>query len=283
MDLRQVVGLAAWPEHRRLLDRAVARFHKDARVPGLLLGGSFVSGNPDFYSDLDLYIVVDDRYFLDVLAEKKPAASAAGRVLTGFVSDHLGPGGDEMYIAVYDGPVEIDFNYLRRSTLKPSWKMASRFILKDADGSVGEVIRSSAGLTPPPPSREALEVLHNKFWSWCWYVFGKIARGELWEALGGVHDIRERALVPLLEWDAGRPSEGAPRLESRVSDQSLARLAATVSPPDAAALYRALTVEIEMFRELQARVYPRYQVTVDDRGSRDIQHAIESAWQTRGQ
>ena len=281
MDPLHVPGLAAWPEHRRLLDGALGRFHKDARVPGLLLGGSFISGNPDFYSDLDLYIVVYDQYFADVLAEKKTAAAAAGRVLTGFVPDHLGPGGDEMYIAVYEGPVKIDFNYLRQSILKPNWKLAMRFALKDVDSTLGEVIRASAALTPSPPSREMLEALHNKFWTWCWYVFGKIARGELWEALDGVHGIRSLALVPLLEWDAGRPGEGSRRLESRVNARSLARLAATVSRLDATALYGALKVEIELFRELQARVYPRYQLVVDDRGSCDIQHAIELAWQTR--
>lgn len=228
-----------------------------------------------------MYIVVEDEHFVSVLAEKKIAAAAAGRALTGFVPDHLGPGGDEMYIAVYEGPVKIDFNYLRRSTVKPNWKLATRLVLKDMDGTLGEIIRASSGVTPPPPSGETLEALHNKFWTWCWYVFGKIARGELWEALDGVRDIRILGLVPLLEWDAGRPQEGSRRLESRVDARWLARLAATISPPDATALYGALKVEIELFRELQARVYPRYQVAVDDRGSRSIEHAIELAWQTR--
>lgn len=44
-----------------------------------------------------------DEHFANLLAEKETAAASAGRILTGFVPDHLGPGGDEMYIAVYDG------------------------------------------------------------------------------------------------------------------------------------------------------------------------------------
>src|SRR5207302_1183736 len=65
------------------------------------------------------------------------------------------------------------------------------------------------------------------------------ARGELWEALDGVHAIRSLALVPLLEWDAGKAPEGARRLESRVSDGVQTRLAATVCGLDAVGLFGA--------------------------------------------
>jgi predicted nucleotidyltransferase len=278
LDPREIASLAAWPEHRRILARAGEQIQKDSRVPGLLLGGSFVSGRPDFYSDLDLYIIVHDEHFEDLLAERQTAAAAAGRVLTGFVPDHLGPGGDEMYIAVYDGPVKADFNYVRRSTVKPNWRLVSRLVLKDADGTLAGAIRASAGLMPPPPSVEALEALHNKFWTWCWYVFGKIARGELWEALDGLHTIRSLALVTVAEWDAGSLQEGHRRLESRLNDQVRARLAATVSTLDPAALYSALQAEIGVFHDLQASVWPRYRVAVDEAPGRIIQEAIRRAW-----
>ena len=48
-------GLSRLPEHRKLLERAVARFRDDARVVGLVLGGSLAHGAADFYSDVDLY------------------------------------------------------------------------------------------------------------------------------------------------------------------------------------------------------------------------------------
>src|SRR5437660_10548863 len=95
MDTMRIPGLVAWPEHRRVLAKAVERFQQDDRIPGLLLGGSFASGSHDFYSDLDLYIVADDEHFADVLAEKTTAAATAGRMLTAFVPDQLGPSCDE--------------------------------------------------------------------------------------------------------------------------------------------------------------------------------------------
>ena len=45
------------PKHRKLLERAVARFQDDVRVVGLVAGGSLVHGAADFYSDVDLYIL----------------------------------------------------------------------------------------------------------------------------------------------------------------------------------------------------------------------------------
>ena len=272
-------AFAAWPEHYRVLTAALAHFEADKRVPGVMLGGSFAGGRPDFYSDVDLYLIVRDGDFAAVLAEKERAAAAAGRVLTGFIPDHLGPGGDEMYIAVYDGPIHADFNYVRRSTLKPHWKLAARAVLKDADGGLEAVVRASRGLTPQPPSPESLNVIHNKFWTWCWYVFGKIARGELWEALGAVHTIRTLALVPMIAWDAGLQPEGYRRLESRADERLRGRLAMTVPSPETVSLYAALQAEIELFGEIQDRVCRRFGVAVDDAAGREISHAIHKAWQ----
>ena len=56
-------------------------------------------------------------------------------------------------------------------------------VLKDRHGRLGVVARSEA-LGPPRPSAEDVAEL-NQFWTWCWYAFGKIERGELWEALDG--------------------------------------------------------------------------------------------------
>lgn len=77
MDPMRIPDLATWPEHRRVLARATEYFHNDSRIPGVLLGGSLASGTPDFYSDVDLYIVVRDELFAHVLAEKESAAAAA--------------------------------------------------------------------------------------------------------------------------------------------------------------------------------------------------------------
>lgn len=94
-----------------------------------------------------------------------------------------------------------------------------------------------------------------------------------------MHGIRALALVPLLEWDTGRPPEGARRLESRVGGALRARLSATIPAPDA--LYGALQAEIELFREIQACVCPRHSVNIGGGAAHVIHGAIEHGWASR--
>jgi predicted nucleotidyltransferase len=119
------------PEHRALLEHAVAYFRADDRVAGLILGGSLARGGVDFYSDVDIYIVVRDEAFDAIFAERDVAAEATGAPLFRFAVDPV-PGGSRDYIVTYEGPIKVDFMYLKESDLEPASKWAGRSVLKDA-------------------------------------------------------------------------------------------------------------------------------------------------------
>jgi len=248
------------PQHRELLGRALAWFRDDVRAVGLVVGGSLAHGETDFYSDVDLYVVVRDGAFEDVFAERASIAEAVGSPLFCFTVDPV-PRGSTDYIVVYEGPIKFDFMYLKESDLEPHPKWVGCVALKDTDGRVGAVVARSEALGPPRPSAEGLSELNQKFWTWCWYAFGKIERGELWEALDGLHSIRSLALVPLLDWALERPHEGYRRLEQKTDPEEASGLLATVAPVRAQALYAALRAEVELFRKLRATVLNRYGLT----------------------
>ena len=250
------------PQHRELLERAFAYFRDDIRIVGLVVGGSLARGGVDFYSDLDLYVVVRDVAFEDVFTEKTSSAEAVGSPLFGFAVDPVA-GGSTDHIVLYEGPVKFDFMYLKESDLGPHPRWDGCVVLKDADGRLGAVVARSEALEPPRPSAEDLSELSQKFWTWCWYAFGKIERGELWEALDGLHSIRTLVLVPLLDWTAERRHEGYRRLERKTSQEQASRLSATVAPMRAQAFHAALRAEVELFRELRAAVLDRYGLTID--------------------
>ena len=84
---RHLPSLDRLPQHRALLERAFARFRDDFRAVGLVVGGSLARGGADFYSDLDLYVVVRDGAFEDVFAERNSTAEALGSPLFGFAVD----------------------------------------------------------------------------------------------------------------------------------------------------------------------------------------------------
>jgi predicted nucleotidyltransferase len=278
-------GLRAPRGHRELLGRAVARLWDDARVVGLVLGGSLARGAGDPYSDVDLYIVVSDGAFDGALSERDAVTEVVGSLLFAFDVDPM-PGGSTDRIVVYEGPdgfpVKFDFMYLEESDLEPAPKWAGCAVLEDEGGRVGAVVARSEGLAPPPPKPEELRELNQKFWVWSWYVFGKIVRGELWEALAGLHDIRSLALVPLLEWAAERPHEGYRRLEGKLDAETASRLKATLSPLEPEALYAALRAEAELFRGLRATVFDRHGLGFDPAPEEKLEAEMGRLWAARG-
>jgi predicted nucleotidyltransferase len=279
--LDSLAALNRLPQHRNLLERAVARFRDDDRVLGLVLGGSLALGGADFYSDVDLYVIVRNESLDAVFAERDAAAEAIGSPLLRFTVEPL-PGGSRDYIVTYPGPVKLDLMYHRESEVVPGPKWEDRPVLKDDSGSLAVVVSRSAGSGPDRHAPEALAELEQKFWTWCWYVFGKISRGELWEALDGLHTIRTLALLPLLDWAAGRPHEGYRRLERKLDPRTSGLLAATVVPLQPGALYAALQAEITLFRELRVIVFDRYGLTFDPKPGEIIEEEISRRWAEEG-
>jgi hypothetical protein len=155
-------------------------------------------------------------------------------------------------------------------------------VLKDTNGRLEAVVARSEALRPPRPSAEDLSELNQKFWTWCWYAFGKIERGELWEALDGLHSIRGLALVPLLDWSAERAHEGYRRLERKTNQEQASRLSATLAPMRARALHAALRAEVELFRELRAAVLERYGLSIDPAHEEVLESEMSRRWGAGG-
>jgi hypothetical protein len=155
-------------------------------------------------------------------------------------------------------------------------------VLEDDGGRLGGVVARSEGLAPPPPKPEELRELNQKFWTLCWYVFGKIVRGELWEALDDLRNIRSLALVPLLDWAAERSHEGYRRLEGKLDAETASRMAATLSPPEPEALYAALRAEVKLFRGLRAEVFGRHGPGFDPAPEEALEAEMGRLWAARG-
>jgi hypothetical protein len=275
--------LDQFPEHQRMLDAVVASYRDDPRVAGVLLGGSNVAGGMDFYSDVDLDVMVADAAFDAVFAERDRVLAAVGRPLFRFMADI--PGGEHLSVVLYDspaGPVKLDVEYHRASAIVPTWWLTRCRLLVDRTGALAATLAAtlaaSAGLQPPAPRVEDLQELNQKFWPWCWYTFGKIVRGELWEAVDALHIIRTRTLVPLIAWAAGFRLEGSRRLERQADADLLGRLAATIALPERAPLYAALRASIALYDTLRVLVFSRHGVQTDPRAEDMVRQAIGEHW-----
>ena len=274
-------ALDEFPRLRDVAARAVDRFISDVRVTGLIVGGSLARGGIDAYSDVDLYVIVRDEDFEAVFAERDAAAESVGAPLFRFIADH-NPGGEHDYIILYEGPAKLDLMYLRASDVTPAEKWAKSLILTDSDAFLETVKARSHGVAPPRPAPEALLIINQKFWTWCWYVFGKIARGELWEAFDGIHNIRSLAILPMMAWTCEWRPEGYRRLESKLaacgiaSTAAEATIAGTLHP---VSLYAALRAEIELFLDIRARLGERYGLRVDTAAAEQtLRSELERRW-----
>ncbi|HEX6711268.1 MAG TPA: aminoglycoside 6-adenylyltransferase [Rubrobacter sp.] len=107
-------------------------------------------------------------------------------------------------------------------------------------------------------------------------------RGELWEALDGIHTIRSDALLPMFDWTGGRRHEGYRRLERKLDPETAARLAATVAPLEADALYEALQTAMALFREMREPVFEQCGLTFDPAPEEVIRDEINRRWAARG-
>jgi len=228
----------------------------------MILGGSLAHGVPDSYSDVDLYVVARDESFDALFEESDIAALSVGSPLFRFTVDPI-PGGSRDYIVTYPGPIKLDLMYHRESEIAPASKWSGCVVLKDVSGLMQDVLVRSRDLAPPAPTSEELLELDQKFWTLCWYVFGKIMRGELWEALDGIHTIRRDALLPMFDWRAERPHEGYRRLEIKVDPEAAKRLHETLAPLEAGALYDALQAEISLFLDLREPLFELRGLTPD--------------------
>src|SRR2546426_9064106 len=106
------------PVHRAFLDRALPRFQADARLVGLAAGGSFITGELDEYSDLDLVVVSFPEASHDVLREGSDIAQRLGPLLAAFPGDHVGEA--RLLICLYGPPLlHVDLKFLSPAELLP--------------------------------------------------------------------------------------------------------------------------------------------------------------------
>ena len=106
-------------------------------------------------------------------------------------------------------------------------------------------------------------------------------RGELWEALAGIHNIRSDARLPMLDWTAGRSHEGYTRLETRLDPGMAQRLEDTLGLLEAGALYDALQAEISLFRDLCEPLFGRLGSTYDRVPGEEIKDEMVQHWNAR--
>jgi len=233
--------------HRAVIERFVTACRADERVVAAFLGGSYARGTADAQSDLDLYVITADVAYTSFLVERVAFVRQFGEPV--FLEDFNDYGFDLLLFVLSDG-VEGELAFGRAGNFTHIHGGA-HVVLLDKTGIL-------AGVTFPEqrPSaaeqRERLRKLVNWFWhDLAHHFLTPLARGQLWTAVGTVHDLRRTCVdLACLAADFTAPSEGGEPVERMVPMERLASLEVTFCPPHYTALLHAARTLVDFYREV---------------------------------
>lgn len=231
--------------HAQFLDRVLNAVVADERFSALLIGGSYIHGGLDEHSDLDFVVVVEDESYEDVMASRMAFAEALGSFISAFPGDHVGE--PRLLICLYGPPLlHVDLKFVIASDL--DHQIERRKILFARDPAAIEMRVQAGSIEWPDLPSEWFEA---RAWIWLHYAATKLARGELYEAIGMLGFFREQILGPMLYRRAGRSQRGVRRLESLGLDAQ-GQLTATVARHEAASVGTAIKACIDLYLHLRA-------------------------------
>ena len=256
-------------------DRAEPVLRGDERLLAALAAGSAISHQLDEHSDLDLVLVVRPEAYAEVLESHVTYPERIGGLLSAFVGYHVGE--PRLVIALYDNPIiHVDFKFVTPDDL--SDRIETPIILFEHGNDISRLLANGKAEWP----NRNPQWFEDRFWAWMHYGGVKIARGELFEALGFLSDIRSMVLGPLAARRQGRHQRAVRRVEQ--FDPAFAgQLQATLANYDTQDIWRALEACMDLYCDLRRDLpppVPRVAAEVAVRtwiGARGVSHAHPAA------
>jgi hypothetical protein len=238
------------PTHiQRWLDGALPVIQADDRFLGVAAGGSWLRGELDDWSDLDLILAVTDAAHAAVMEQRAAIAGGWGTLVAHFTGEHVGE--PRLLICLYDDPlVHVDLKFVVTDELRD--RVEDPEVLWERDGAFTRGMRESDAHWPVRDP----QWIEDRFWTWLHYSAAKLGRGELFETVSALDFLRGQVLIPLAMQRAQHHPQGARRVEQRLPDAERAKLAATIAPLDAAACGAALQAAADCYRAWREAAAP---------------------------
>ena len=211
---------------------------------GVAAGGSWIAGNMDEFSDVDLVIAVAPEHEAAVSRDRQAIAASLGPLLVAFTGEHVGE--PRLLVCLYGTTplAHVDLKFIAVSDL--AQRVEDPVVLWEREGAMTRAMAGSAAHYPGPQ----LQWIEDRFWVWVHYVAGKIGRGEHFEALDSLSFLRWRVLGPLLLAGLGQRPNGVRWVERHAGTQ-LREIEATVAVKDGVSLSSALAATATLYQRLR--------------------------------
>ncbi|AUT03307.1 oxalate:formate antiporter [Nostoc sp. CENA543] len=231
--------------HRSFLEKMLNKLQTDERLLGVAIAGSYLSGEMDEYSDLDLIIVIDDVYYHNILQEREIFASQFSSLLAAFTGEHVGE--PRLLICLYDHPLlHVDFKFLRLQEFFTD-RVENPAVLWEKENLLTLAVANHPCHYPPVD----LQWIEDRFWVWIHYCAAKLGRGELFEALDFLAFLRGQVLAPLAKVEAGRLPRGVRNLEKEIPLRLRDFCQTIAAKHDRYEIAQALQNTIHFYRQLR--------------------------------
>lgn len=220
---------------------------RDETVLGLAAGGSWISGEMDEYSDLDLLLITKEK----VTGNKEQMlqyAKSFGDLISGFTGEHVGE--PRVLICLYDNPLlHVDIKFLTLPELYD--RVENPAVLFERNNQLSEIINSTNAVWPQPD----FQWIEDRFWTWVHYACLKIGRGELMEAFDFLSFLRMTVLSPLLQVKNNKQARGMRRVETGLNPSDLENLKITIAQYNKTSVIKALDNCIGIYKSLRRKLY----------------------------
>ncbi|HVN57167.1 MAG TPA: nucleotidyltransferase domain-containing protein [Bacteroidales bacterium] len=233
--------------HRQFIDKAVGILKTDENVIGLAIGGSWLTGDIDEYSDLDLVLVARDKIYEDK-GRMLGYARKLGKLLAGFTGEHVGE--PRLLVCLYDEPLlHIDIKFVTLEEF--SKRVEDPVVLFERENQLSSCI-SGTGSEYPYPDFQWIE---DRFWIWVHYILAKIGRGEYLEAFDSFSFLRGIVLGPLIHIKNGNLPRTVRKAESAIGKEDLRKLLLTVPTYEKSGLMNSLGESVNLYRALRSELF----------------------------
>ncbi len=227
--------------------RAKRILEQDENVIGLAVGGSWLTGQLDEYSDLDLILVTKEKISGNK-SKMLTYAERLGNFLSGFTGEHVGE--PRVLICLYDAPLlHVDIKFLTPEELEQ--RVEDPVILLDKERQFQSVLDKTKAVFPYPD----YQWIEDRFWTWIHYALLKIRRGEYLEAYDFSGFLRMVVFGPLLHIKNGNLPRGVRKVEAELPLEDFQALQSTIPTYDKASLLAGLRNAVELYRHLRTSLF----------------------------
>lgn len=219
----------------------------DDNVIGLAVTGSWLTGEIDEFSDLDLILVTQQKISTDK-NRMLDYAKRLGNFLSGFTGEHIGE--PRVLICLYENPLlHVDLKFLTLEEFQI--RMETPFLLLDKNGQLERVINNSSTKLP----FAGYQWIEDRFWIWTHYALLKIGRGEYLEAYDFFGFLRMAVFGPLLHIKNLQLPRGVRKVETTLQGEDLAKLKLTMPFYNRQSLLDSLRNAVSLYSQLRTELY----------------------------